>query len=126
MAQQRMPGETSTKPETVEAALHPAVIPPVTLGLDIGGSNIKAAAVDAAGRLLGEQVRTPTPKPATPEAVLASIAKLVADAPHFDRISVGFPGVVRGGEDEETHHSVKLPCEAITSGPCRPRPRRRA
>jgi polyphosphate glucokinase len=98
MAQQRMAGETSTRPETVEPARHAAVIPPVTLGIDIGGSNIKAAAVDAAGRLLAEQVRTPTPKPATPEAVLASITKLAEAAPQFDRISVGFPGVVRGGE----------------------------
>jgi polyphosphate glucokinase len=70
----------------------------VTLGIDIGGSNVKAAAVDAAGRLLAEQVRVPTPKPATPEAVLASIATLASSAPAFDRISVGFPGVVKGGE----------------------------
>src|SRR5262245_30665819 len=98
MAQQRMAGETSIRPETVEPAGQPAVITPVTLGIDIGGSNIKAAAVDAAGRLLAEQVRTPTPKPATPEAVLASIANLAKAAPSFDRISVGFPGVVRGGE----------------------------
>jgi polyphosphate glucokinase len=93
-----MAATTSTRPETEEPAGRPAAIPPVTLGIDIGGSNIKAAAVDAAGRLLAEQVRTPTPKPATPEAVLASIASLADAAPHFDRISVGFPGVVRGGE----------------------------
>jgi polyphosphate glucokinase len=97
MAQQRMPATTSKTPATEEPAAEMAAIPPVTLGIDIGGSNIKAAAVDAQGRLLAQQVRTPTPKPATPEAVLASIARLANSAPRFDRISVGFPGVVRAG-----------------------------
>jgi polyphosphate glucokinase len=98
MAQQGMAATTSTGPETEEPGGRPAAIAPVTLGVDIGGSNIKAAAVDAVGRPLAQQVRTPTPKPATPEAVLASIATLADAAPRFDRISVGFPGVVRGGE----------------------------
>src|SRR5262245_54990231 len=99
MAQQRMAATTtSAGPENGEHAGRPAAIPPVTLGIDIGGSNIKAAAVDASGKLLAEQVRAPTPKPAIPEAVLASIARLITASPGFDRISVGFPGVVRGGE----------------------------
>jgi polyphosphate glucokinase len=92
-----MPATTSKTPATEEPAAEMAAIPPVTLGIDIGGSNIKAAAVDAQGRLLAQQVRTPTPKPATPEAVLASIARLANSAPRFDRVSVGFPGVVRAG-----------------------------
>jgi polyphosphate glucokinase len=98
MTRQRMAATTSSSPETEAQAGRPAAISPVTLGIDIGGSNVKAAAVDAAGRLLAEQVRVPTPKPATPEAVLASIATLASSAPAFDRISVGFPGVVKGGE----------------------------
>src|SRR5215510_5511011 len=98
MAQQRMAATTSAGPNTEAHADRPAAVPPVTLGVDIGGSNIKAAAVDASGRLLAEQVRTPTPKPATPEAVLASIARPAHAAPQFDRISVGFPGVVQGGQ----------------------------
>ena len=80
MARQRMAATTSAGPENEEHAGRPAAIPPITLGIDIGGSNIKAAAVDAAGRLLAAQVRAPTPKPATPEAVLGSIARLVAAA----------------------------------------------
>ncbi len=98
MARQGMAATTSSRPEQGEPAVRPAATAPVTLGIDIGGSNIKAAAVDASGRVLAGQVRTPTPKPATPEAVLANIAKLVAASPSFDRISVGFPGVVKGGE----------------------------
>jgi polyphosphate glucokinase len=93
-----MAATTSSRPETEEQAGRPAAIPPVTLGIDIGGSNIKSAAVDAVGRPLTEQVRLPTPKPASPEAVLDTIATLAAAAPGFERISVGFPGVVKGGE----------------------------
>ena len=70
---------------------------PCTLGVDIGGTNIKASVLDAAGVLVAEQIRTPTPKPATPQAVLDAIARLAAQLPPFHRISVGFPGVVRGG-----------------------------
>jgi polyphosphate glucokinase len=70
---------------------------PFTLGVDIGGTNIKASVLDASGTLAAEQIRTPTPKPATPQAVLDAIAKLAAQLPPFHRISVGFPGVVSGG-----------------------------
>jgi polyphosphate glucokinase len=70
---------------------------PFTLGVDIGGTNMKAAVLDREGKLLAEQVRAPTPRPATPEAVLARIAELARKLPKFDRISVGFPGVVREG-----------------------------
>jgi polyphosphate glucokinase len=98
MTQQGMAAITASGPTHEQEAGQPAIVPPVTLGIDIGGTNIKAAAVDAAGRLLAAQVRSPTPKPATPEAVLETIAALVALAPGFDRISVGFPGVVRAGQ----------------------------
>jgi polyphosphate glucokinase len=70
---------------------------PFTLGVDIGGTNIKAAVLDRDGALAAEQVRTPTPKPATPAAVEAAIAGLAAGLTAFDRISVGFPGVVKDG-----------------------------
>lgn len=71
---------------------------PFTLAVDIGGTNIKASVLDAAGVLAAEQIRSPTPKPATPQAVLDAIAKLAAQLPPFQRISAGFPGVVRGGQ----------------------------
>ncbi len=68
-----------------------------TLAIDIGGSNIKASVLDGSGALAAAKVRTPTPQPATPAAVLEAVAALAARLPHFDRISVGFPGVVRAG-----------------------------
>jgi len=75
-----------------------AAAAPFTLGVDIGGTNIKASVLDAAGVLAAEQIRSATPKPATPQAVLDTIAKLAAQLPPFHRISVGFPGVVHGGQ----------------------------
>jgi polyphosphate glucokinase len=70
---------------------------PYTLGVDIGGTNIKASVLDRHGALLAHQAFMPTPKPAKPRAVLSVIAKLAAELPAFHRVSVGFPGVVKGG-----------------------------
>jgi polyphosphate glucokinase len=64
------------------------------LCVDIGGTLIKAAVVSPVGDLVSEFVRVPTPKPATPDAVIAHIEELVAPLPAFSMISVGFPGVV--------------------------------
>jgi len=71
---------------------------PFTLAVDIGGSNIKAAVLDSAGHLVAPQLRAPTPKEATPQAVLETIAGLAVQLPSIQRISVGFPGVVKGGK----------------------------
>lgn len=47
-------------------------------GVDIGGSGIKGAPVDVKrGRLLAERHRIPTPKPATPKAVAATVAAVM-------------------------------------------------
>ena len=70
---------------------------PVTLVIDIGGSGLKAGRLDPGGHLLSERARTPTPQPARPAAVVAALADLVLPMGRFDRVSVGFPGVVRGG-----------------------------
>jgi polyphosphate glucokinase len=68
-----------------------------TLAIDIGGTGLKALVLDGGGRSLTERVRVETPRPATPEALLPAIAKLVEPLGAFDRISVGFPGVVVDG-----------------------------
>jgi polyphosphate glucokinase len=47
------------------------------LGIDVGGSSIKGGLVDvAAGRLIGEIVSVPTPKPSAPAAVMKQVAVL--------------------------------------------------
>jgi polyphosphate glucokinase len=70
---------------------------PRTLAIDIGGTGLKASVLDAAGRMIVERVRVATPYPCRPNILLQAIAELVAPLPSFDRISVGFPGVVRDG-----------------------------
>ncbi|MBF2064842.1 MAG: ROK family protein [Calothrix sp. C42_A2020_038] len=68
-----------------------------TLSIDIGGSGIKVMVLDKSGAPLSERVRLDTPQPATPEAVLNTIKQLVMSVGEFERISAGFPGVVRMG-----------------------------
>ena len=70
---------------------------PRTLAIDIGGSGLTASVLDAAGRMVVKRVRAPTPSRSTPHAVLDTVAGLVKSLPPFDRISIGFPGVVRRG-----------------------------
>ncbi len=68
------------------------------LGIDIGGSGIKGAVVEArSGRMVSERERIPTPRPATVDAVTATVAELVADEGWSGPIGVTFPGVVRDG-----------------------------
>src|SRR5271170_4260948 len=69
----------------------------VTLVIDTGGTGIKMMALDSSGKPLTERVRVPTPAPATTAAVLAEFDKLKEQMPAFDRVSVGFPGVIKRG-----------------------------
>jgi len=68
-----------------------------TLSIDIGGSGIKAMVLSADGTPLTERNRVDTPQPAKPEPVIAAIIEIAASKGNFDRVSVGFPGVVRKG-----------------------------
>ena len=68
-----------------------------TLAIDIGGTGIKAVVLSETGKLLTERIRVKTPRPATPAAVINAIVELAKQQGEFDRVSVGFPGVVRRG-----------------------------
>jgi len=68
-----------------------------TLCIDIGGTGIKGMIFDAVGNPLTERVRVLTPDPAVPEAVLVGVSELIRGLGEFDRVSVGFPGVVTEG-----------------------------
>ena len=70
---------------------------PHTLAIDIGGSAVKASILDRYGRMIRDPVHLPTPYPCTPRVLLGALVKLTAPLRSRDRISVGFPGVVRGG-----------------------------
>src|SRR6516162_7150955 len=71
---------------------------PRTLAIDVGGSGIKAALLDADGSMIGKRQRVPTPaKPVAPEALVGAIDKAAKPLGDFERVSVGFPGYVRDG-----------------------------
>ncbi len=68
-----------------------------TLAIDIGGTGLKALILDADGKALCERVRVATPRPATPDGIMPALFALVQPLGDFDRISIGFPGVVVDG-----------------------------
>jgi polyphosphate glucokinase len=68
-----------------------------TLSIDIGGSHIKAAVLDERARVIGGEQRVATPNDVNPERLMDLIADVAAKVSAFDRVSAGFPGVVRGG-----------------------------
>ena len=70
------------------------------VGVDIGGSGIKAAPVNLKkGEFIEERYRIPTPQPATPEAVAKVVAEVIAplDPSVKTPIGVAFPGVIQDG-----------------------------
>lgn len=72
----------------------------IALGVDIGGSGIKAAPVDTrTGEFTDERYRVPTPKPSTPDAVAKTVAKCIARFSPSPKTAIGvaFPGVIQNG-----------------------------
>ncbi len=92
---------TKAKKKTVSAApSKPSTKPgngPTTLSIDIGGSGLKAMLLSPEGTPLSERERVVTPTVPTPKAVLEALDTLRAFFPKFDRVSVGFPGVIKRG-----------------------------
>jgi len=68
------------------------------LGVDIGGTGIKAAPVDlSTGKLTAERVKLDTPHPSLPDAVAAVVRELVTGFSWTGPIGITFPGVVMDG-----------------------------
>jgi polyphosphate glucokinase len=68
------------------------------LGVDIGGSGIKAAPVDVtAGVLTKERIKVATPQPAKPKAVAEAVRGLVEQFGWSGKAGITFPGVVTDG-----------------------------
>lgn len=93
-------------------ALHedPPIPPPGTrpeglaLGIDVGGTGVKAALVDlATAELASPRIREKTPQPSDPEAVVAVIRSVVErtladrEVSDFLPVGCGLPGVVKDG-----------------------------
>ena len=74
----------------------------VLLGIDVGGSSVKAARVDVdAGRVTGELLAAPTPRPSPPAALLPVIAALAARLPgsagRTEVAGIALPSVIQHG-----------------------------
>jgi polyphosphate glucokinase len=69
------------------------------LGIDVGGSSVKAGLVDIeAGRVNGELISAPTPRPSTPPAVMQAVAGLAARLPGpTGTVGIAFPSVIKHG-----------------------------
>jgi polyphosphate glucokinase len=71
---------------------------PVTLAIDIGGTGLKMQALSPEGKPISDRLRVPTPNPATTTEILSALDELKVSVPLFDRVSVGFPGVIKEGK----------------------------
>jgi len=76
----------------------------IAIGVDVGGSGIKAAVVDVeSGQFRSERLRVPTPTPSTPDRVSATIGRLIrrlakeAGLSESTPVGIGLPGVAIGG-----------------------------
>ena len=69
------------------------------LGIDIGGSGIKAGLIDLEkGVMISERFKIDTPQPSTPEAVAYAIRDMINDLNwKGDKIGVGFPAIIQDG-----------------------------
>ena len=70
---------------------------PWTLCIDVGGTGLKMMVLDAAGKPVTERLRELTPPKPSPAKVLAVLDAMRAMIGAFDRVSIGFPGVIKSG-----------------------------
>ena len=77
-----------------------------TLAIDVGGTGLKAAVLSPTGELLGDRVRMATPYPLPADRLITSLAHLVEPLGPYDRISLGFPGMVRQGKVITAPHFI--------------------
>lgn len=68
------------------------------LGIDIGGSGIKGALVNAeTGEMLTERFRIPTPKSRKPKDMAKVVAEIVNHFDYDGPVGCGFPSIVKNG-----------------------------
>ena len=84
--------------KTMAPSSHALVTTPPTrtLAIDVGGTTLKASVLDAQGKMAAKRVSIDTPYPCPPWVLVKTLVGLVKPLPAYDRVSVGFPGYVRG------------------------------
>ncbi len=100
-----VPATTSSRARRA-APPRPPAKPLATLAIDIGGTGLKASVLDDTGRMEQDRVRLATPYPLSPQKLVTVLEDLIKPLPPFDRVSVGFPGMVRGGHILSAPHFV--------------------
>jgi polyphosphate glucokinase len=97
-------GDQTVAREYADIPASAAVLKGHALGIDIGGTGIKAAVVDVeTGHLVSERIREPTPQPPTPDAVLAAVGAIVQQLTASGFLTsemsagAGFPSAIRSG-----------------------------
>ena len=83
---------------TMDAGAH------ALIGVDVGGSGVKAALVDLIAGQANGRVRVETPQPATPDAIAATVATLVRKFPNRGAIGCTIPAIVANGVVETATH----------------------
>jgi polyphosphate glucokinase len=67
------------------------------LCIDVGGTGLKAAVIAPSGKYLVKRQRIRTPVRRKPRQIVKALADLVKPMGGFDRVTIGFPGVVKDG-----------------------------
>jgi polyphosphate glucokinase len=91
------------------ASLASAPQHPYTLAIDVGGTGLKASVLSKEGTMVADRVKVATTYPLPPEGddgLVRALAKLVQPLPEAERVSCGFPGMVRNGRVLSAPHFV--------------------
>lgn len=91
-AKKKAPAAKKKAPARVAAAKKLA-----TLAIDVGGTGLKASVLDQSGAMEVDRVRVATSYPCPPTKLVETLRRLVQPLPAYDRVSAGFPGMVRDG-----------------------------
>jgi polyphosphate glucokinase len=78
----------------------------LTLSIDCGGLSIKASVLDDEGTMHAQSVAVSTPYPLSPTRLLEIFSDIAAQLPKADRLTIGFPGMVRHGVVVHTPHYI--------------------
>ena len=104
-----VPVEEEEEPALTPVGADHVLVKPLTLSIDIGGTGLKASVLDATGAMVADRVRVPTKYPLAPDGpggLVPTLVKLVKPLPEADRVSAGFPGMVRSGKILSAPHFV--------------------
>jgi len=78
----------------------------MTLCIDFGGMSVKSSVLDSAGTLHSHAIQIPTPYPFAPATLLDLLDTIAQQSPHFDRVTIGMPGMIRHGVVVHTPHYI--------------------